>query len=361
MPVYLKETRSGDLDLFIRKVAIVVAAILILGLLFLVRGILVLVFIAAVLAAGIAPAVRRVRVLWRFWFRRKLDRGKAVMIVYLPFLALVITLAFFLVPRFVDDWQELSANLPVLIEKNVLQPLEAYFPMTAAREALREGIGVPQSSVFGYVRSAATAIGAVFAILFMVAYMLVDAPRLRNLILLIYPADVRGDRLRTLNRMGRRMSSWLSGQILLAAIIGACTFAGLVLLGIPYALPLAILAAVGEVIPVIGPILSSVPALAVAILASPWHFWAVLIFYFLLQKFENYIVVPRVMSRKVSISPLAVFVAFLMGASLLGVVGAIIAVPAAAIVQVAFEEVFVSRRERRQDSARAGTLLRRVD
>ncbi|HUP45735.1 MAG TPA: AI-2E family transporter [Thermoanaerobaculia bacterium] len=361
MAVYLKEDRGGELGLFARKVAIVAIAAIILTILYLVRGIVVLVFIAAVLAAGISPAVRWVRVLWRFWFRRNLARGKAVMIVYLPLLALVVTLAVVIIPQFVADWRELSAQLPALLEERVLQPLERYVPMGSVRDALRGGVSVPGSSVFGYVRSAATAIGAAFAVLFMVAYMLIDAPRLRNLILLIYPAEVRGERLRTLSRMGRRMSSWLSGQLLLAAIIGVSTFVGLVALQIPYALPLAILAAVGEVIPVVGPIVSSIPALGVAILHSPWQFWAVLAFYFLLQKFENYIVVPRVMSRKVAISPLAVFIAFMIGASLLGILGAIIAIPVAAILQVAVDEAFISRRERRQDAGRAGTLLRRVD
>ena len=362
MAIYIKEQRpGGELELFIKKVAILIAAAVVVGILWLVRDILLLVFIAAVLAAGIAPLVRRVRVLWRFWFRRKLARGKAVMIVYLPFLVFVIAVAAYTIPRFVADWKELSAQLPLLIEQNIVQPLEKYIPMTAAREALRNGVDMPQSSLFMYVRNAATAIGAIFAVLFMVAYMLIDAPRLRNLILLIYPAEVRGDRLRTLNRMGRRMSSWLSGQLLLAGIIGVCTFAGLTILRIPYALPLALLAAVGEVVPVVGPILSSIPALAVAVLSSRWQFWAVLIFYFLLQKFENYIVVPRVMSSKVAVPPLAVFIAFMMGASLLGIVGAIVAIPCAAILQVAFDEAFVSRRERRQDVDRAGTLLRRVD
>jgi predicted PurR-regulated permease PerM len=360
--IYLKEGKpGGELDLFARKVAIVAAAVVTLGILWLVRGVLVLIFIAAVLAAGIAPVVRRVRVLWRFQFHRQLPRGTAVMIVYLPFLLLVVGMGIFMVPKFVHDWQALSKQLPVLIETNIFIPLEKYVSMDAVRDALRRDPGETGGNVFGYVRSAATAIGAVFAILFMVAYMLVDAPRLRNLILIGYPANVRGDRLRTLNRMGRRMSSWLSGQLLLAAIIGICTFIGLLALGVPYALPLAILAAVGEVIPVLGPIVSSIPALAVAILHSRWQFWAVLVFYFLLQKFENYVVVPRVMSSKVSISPLAVFIAFLFGAAVLGVVGAIIAVPAAAIIQVTFEEAFIARRERRQDLDRAGTLLRRVD
>ena len=362
MSTYLKEQRPpGEIEIFIRKVVVVVIALVVMTILWLVREILVLVFIAAVLAAGISPAVRRVRVLWRYWFHRKLPRGTAVMIVYLPFLVFVVTLAAVLVPQFVADWQKLSVQLPGLIESNILQPLERYVPMGAIREALRGGVGIPRSSMFLYMRSAATAIGAIFAVLFMVAYMLIDAPRLRNLILLFYPAHVRGDRLRTLNRMGRRMSSWLSGQLLLMFIIGSATFVGLLVLQIPYALPLAILAGVGEVIPVIGPIVSSIPALAVAILHSRWQFWAVLAFYFLLQKVENYIVVPRVMSRKVSVSPLAVFVAFMMGASLLGMIGAIIAIPVAAILQVTFEEAFVARRERRQDVDRAGTLLRRVD
>lgn len=356
---YVKEERS--LELFTKKVLIVVAAGIVLSLLWLVRDILILVFIAAVLAAGIAPAVHRVRVRWRFWFRRQLPRGTAVMIVYLPFLVIVVTVLLVLVPQFVADWRQLSAQIPSLVETNILQPLERYVPMTAVREALREGIDVPQSTVFVYVRSAATAIASIIAVLFMIAYMLIDAERLRNTILLIYPAEVRGERRQTLIRIANRMSSWLSGQLLLSAIIGVTTFVGLLALRIPYALPLAIFAAFGEMIPVLGPILGALPALAIAMLSSPWQFWSMLLFAILLQKAENLFIAPRVMARKVSISPLAVFIAFLIGASLLGIVGAIIAIPVAAIVQVAFNEVFVQRRERRQNAERAGTLLRKVD
>ncbi len=355
---YVKEERS--LERFAWKTAIVLGLVLVLGLLWLVRNVLILVFIAAVLAAGISPAVHRVRVRWRFWFHRNMRRGTAVMIVYLPFLILVLTLALILVPQLVSDWRELSTQLPMLIERNILRPLEKYLPMSAVREALRDG-SVPQARVFGYVRGAAMVGASLIAILFMIAYMLVDAHRLRNLILLVYPTDVRGERRRTLTRMSNRMSSWLSGQLILASIIGVATFITLVALRIPYALPLAILAAIGEMVPVIGPILGAVPALAIAILQSPWQFWSVLLFAIVLQKVENLFIAPQVMSRKVSISPLAVFIAFMMGASLLGIVGAMMAIPAAAIVQVAFEEAFVARRERRQDIDRAGTLLRGVD
>jgi predicted PurR-regulated permease PerM len=356
---YVREDRS--LDLFTKKALIVVAIGIALALLWVVRDIVVLVFIAAVLAAGIAPAVHWVRVRWRFWFHRNLPRGRAVMIVYLPFVIIVVTLLLVLVPRLISDWRQLSVQLPVIVEQNLVEPLEKYIPMTQVRQALREGIEVPQATVFIYVRSAAMAIASIIAILFMIAYMLIDAERLRNLLLLIYPADVRGERRRTLIRMARRMSSWLGGQIILAAIIGVMTFAALVALRIPYALPLAILAAFGELIPVIGPILGAVPALAMALLSSPWQFWSLLIFAVLLQKLENLFIAPRVMSSKVSVSPLAIIIAFMVGATLLGIVGAIMAIPVAAIAQVALDEVFVQRRERRLDLERSGTLLRRVD
>ncbi|MBK5260115.1 MAG: AI-2E family transporter [Thermoanaerobaculia bacterium] len=351
---------SKDLELFAKKVVIVTGVAILLVLLWMVRDILILIFIAAVLAAGIAPAVHRVRVVWRFWFHRQLARGTAVMIVYLPFVIVLVTLGLILVPQLISDWKSLSSDLPVLVEKNILVPLEKYVSMEGVREALRDG-SIAEGRMFGYVRGAATVVAAIIAILFMIAYMLIDAHRLRNLILLIYPTESRGERRRTLNRMARRMTSWLSAQLILAAIIAVTTFVTLLILRIPYALPLAILAGIGEMVPVLGPILGAIPALGIALLSSRWQFWSVLVFAILLQKIENLFVAPRVMASKVSVSPLTVFIAFMMGGTLLGIVGAIMAIPVAAILQVAFDEVFIARRERRQDMERAGTLLRRVD
>jgi predicted PurR-regulated permease PerM len=355
------DRERNDLQTFAAKVLIVIAALAMVALLWSARDVVLLVFIAAVLAAGIAPAVRRVRLVWRFSFRRPLRRGAAVTIVYLPFLLLVVLICVVIIPRFVADTTALGRQLPELIDKNVLVPLSQYVPVETVRAELRQGIELPRSRVFAYMRTTVTAMASVVAVLFMVAYMLIDAERLRNLLLLVYPPEMRRERRGTMNRMAKRMSSWLSAQLLLAAIIGVASYLGFVLIGVPYALPLAIVAAVGEVIPVIGPTLAAVPAVAIALLGEPWQFWTVLIFVFMLQRVENLFIVPRLMSKKVQISPLAVFVAFLLGASVLGVVGAILAIPVAAIVQVAFEEAFVARRERRQDVDRAGTLLRKAD
>ena len=117
-----------------------------------------------------------------------------------------------IVPRFIADTRELGEQLPALIEQNILTPLERYVPVGVIREELRDGIELPRSRVFAYMRNAAAAIASVFAVLFMVAYMLIDAERLRNLFLLVYPPEVRGRR-QTHAACGsaKRMSAWLSG------------------------------------------------------------------------------------------------------------------------------------------------------
>jgi len=354
--------QGGDRDLyrFAQRVGVIIVFGLLLLLLWAVRDLLILIFIAAVLAAGISPAVHRVRVIGRYRLRRNIPRGTAVVVVYFPFLLLVILLAIFLLPRLIGETRALNAQLPALVEHNILTPLAHYMPVGTLRQLLNEGVTVPRAHVFGYVRGAATVIGSFVAVLFMVVYMLIDAHRLRNMILLLYPENVRGDRRQTLNRVARRLSSWLSGQLILSGIMGVTMFAIMLALRIPYALPLALLATVGEMVPVIGPILGFTPALMIAILNSRWQFWSVLIAAVVMQKVENFIIAPRVMSRKVSISPLSAFIAFMIGASLLGIVGALMAIPVAAILHVAFEEMFVGRRERRHDVLRAGTLAKRM-
>jgi predicted PurR-regulated permease PerM len=358
---YPREQGSDrELYLFAKKAGIIAAIVLSLLLLWTVRDILILIFIAAVLAAGISPAVHRVRVIGRHWLRRNIPRGTAVLIVYVPFLVLVVLLALVIVPRLIGEMRALGAQLPVLIDHNLLTPLQRYLPVGPLRNYLRDGVTVPRSYIFGYVRSAATVIASFIAVLFMIVYMLIDAHRLRNTFLLFYPEGVRGERRATLNRMARRMSSWLSAQLILSGIMGLAMFVAMLLLRVPYALPLALIAAVGEMIPVIGPVIGFAPALAIAILHSPWQFWSVLAVALVMQKIENFVITPQLMSKQVSISPLYAFIAFMIGGSLLGILGALIAIPAAAILHVAFEEMFIGRRERRQDVLRAGTLTRRA-
>ena len=133
----------------------------------------------------------------------------------------------------------------------------------------------------------------------------------------------------------------MAGQLLLGAIIGTTAGLGLWIMGVPYFYVLALIAGVGELIPIVGPLLAAIPAIAVALSVSPVLAVGVAIFFFVQQQVENHVLVPRVMSRQVGISPVVVIMALLIGGSLLGLVGAILAVPTAAILQVLLQELLV--------------------
>src|SRR6266852_1407031 len=125
--------QGSELELFTRKIAIVVAFAVAVAILWAARDVLILIFIAAVLAAGISPVVHRVRVWGRHLFHKHIPRGTAVLIVYLPFVVIALALLIFMVPRLIDDTRALGAQLPVLLEKNVFTPLEHYVPMDRVR------------------------------------------------------------------------------------------------------------------------------------------------------------------------------------------------------------------------------------
>ena len=346
---------ADQIRVFAKKVAIV----LLLVFLWFIRDIAVLLIISGVLAAGIAPVVERTRALIRLWFRRRIARSSAVLLVYLPFFILAALTIFFGLPYLFEESRKLMVELPRLLDERIFIPLEKYIPMDGIRAMLPGGKPAPGGSepVITYVTAAATFVGSAIAVLFIVFYMLIDAERIKNLILLAFPSRDRSSRKAILRRAGRRMSAWLSAQLILAGVIGAATLIALTALRIPYAVPLALIAAVGEMIPVVGPIVGAIPALAVALLQSPWQFWTMLAVAVVIQQIENLVLVPRLMGDKLHVSPLGIFLAFMIGASLLGIIGAVLAAPMAAVVQVVFEELYVTPRERRQDTSRAGALV----
>ena len=179
----------------------------------------------------------------------------------------------------------------------------------------------------------------VITILVLAFYLLVDGDGLVRLFVRLFAPENRARVEDACRRVTNKVSAWLGGQLLLGTIIGTTAALGLFLMGVPFFYVLALIAGVGEMIPIVGPILSAVPAIAVALSVKPALALAVIAFFFAQQQLENHILVPKIMQRQVGISPVGVIVALLIGGSLLGILGAILAVPTAAILQVLFEEL----------------------
>ena len=147
-----------------------------------------------------------------------------------------------------------------------------------------------------------------------------------------------------LKEIEEKLGNWLRGQLLLSVIIGISVYAGLFVLQIPYALPLAILAGLLEVVPVIGPILSAIPAIILALTASPVLAAGVTAMYFVIQQMENHVIVPQIMKKAVGLNPLIVILAISIGGRLLGIGGALLAVPIAVVVQIIVTDILVGEK-----------------
>ena len=311
--------------------------------LYLVRGALLLIYIAALVAIGLAPlaGVIERRPLYR---RRRIPRPLAILIIYLGLLALLVGLGVLVIPPLVAQARELWSALPGMLQQGQQWLIDRGLLARelSFREAIEQSpigssdaVGTVVTAVWGFV-------GGVFGlvtILILAFYLLVDADNLVRTFVRLFPQADRPRVEDACRRVSGKVSAWLGGQLLLAAIIGGSAAVGLFLMGVPYFYVLAMIAGIGEMIPIVGPLLAAVPAIAVAFTVSPALVVGVAVFFLLQQQFENHVLVPKVMERQVGVSAVAVIVALLIGGTLLGIVGAILAVPTVAILQVLFQEL----------------------
>ncbi len=172
---------------FVKKVAI----LLVLVLLWKIRDIVVLLLISGVLAAGIAPAVVRVRVYMRRWFRRRISRGAAVLLVYLPLLIVASLAIFFGLPFLLEQSRTLMTDLPRLLDERIFTPLSKYMPVDDFRAMVSNPKPAGGQPVVTYVKGAATIVASAVAAMFIIFYMLIDAERLKNFFLLAFPSHER--------------------------------------------------------------------------------------------------------------------------------------------------------------------------
>ena len=198
-------------------------------------------------------------------------------------------------------------------------------------------------TLFSAVIGVAGGILGLLTILILTFYLLVEAGSLRQFLLQFFPARNRGRVDAAARDITTKVSAWLGGQLFLAGIIGTTSAVGLWLLGIPFFYVLALISGIGELIPIVGPVLAAIPAVAVAATVSLKKVLLVVIFFVVQQQIENHVLVPKVMSRQVGVSAVTVITALLIGGKLLGIPGAILAVPTAAILQVLFTEWRSSR------------------
>jgi predicted PurR-regulated permease PerM len=341
---------ASQKPLVLWTIAVTALAVVVFWCAYLVRDVLLLIYISGLLAIGFSPIVRlieRQKVLPIG--TRRFPRWLAILLLYLVILGTLTGIGFMIVPPLVDQAQQLWTALPQMFERaqEALIQRGLLKEHLTLREAVAKAPGTGGGEAVGTVVGAlAGVVGGLFGlltILILTFYILVEADNLRDTMLRLFPRRDRPRVAAASRDITVKVSAWLGGQLLLGAIIGGTSAIGLWLLGIPFFYVLALISGVGELIPVVGPILSAIPAVLVASTVSLNKAVLVILFFLLQQQFENHILVPKVMERQVGVSAVTVIIALLIGGKLLGIPGAILAVPSAAILLVLFNELTAQR------------------
>jgi predicted PurR-regulated permease PerM len=322
----------------LQTVATVAATAILVAILWAAREALLLVYISALIAMGFSPIVG---VLERV---RGVPRWLAILVIYLAIVAVLVLVGLLIIPPLVAQAATLWAKIPTYF--NEFQTYLIKHKLMLHRVTLEEAVqsaptGTGGNAVGTVLVAISSLIGGVFGfitILILSFYLLIEAQSMFDALMRFAPAGRRADVATAARQAVIKVSAWLRAQLVLAGVMGVFATIGLYLLGVPYFYVIALIAAIGETIPIVGPIIGGITAVAVAITVSPQLALMVGVYFLVLHQLEANVLVPKIMERRVGVSPVVVMVALLIGGALWGLVGAILAIPTAAIISVIVSE-----------------------
>lgn len=311
-------------DISHRTIIFIAVFILSLWLLFLIRDLILILFISLILMSALSPMVR-------FFGRFKIPKPLGIAITYIIIIGVVSGLIAIVFPPLIEETRKLLTTFP-----NNIDNLLAVIPLD--KSVLQNQINSISGNIFSITLSVFDNLLTIIFLLVLTFYLILEREKLESRISSLFVG--REERVkRLIIQIEEKLGSWFSGQLFLSLIIGALSYIGLLILGIPYALPLAVVAGILEVVPVIGPIISAIPSVLIALTISPVLALAVAAMYFVIQQLENHLIVPQVMQRAVGLNPLIVILAIAIGSRLLGIAGALLAVPIAVVLQIVVTEI----------------------
>ena len=295
--------------------------------LYYIRDIILLFFVALLITTILDPLISKLS-------KYRIPRALSTLVVYFVFIGTVIEVVSSIVPPLLEQTTSFANSLPRYISNLGIAPV------------LSDQIGRELLSVISLLPSQAVKVTLslfsnilnIITVLILTFYLLLSHHKTSDQ-LKLYLGETRALKISKLvDKVEKILGSWARGELILMTLVGLANFIGLILLGIPFALPLAILAGLLEIVPYIGPITAAIPSVLIGFGISPILGMAALALAFLVQQLENYVFVPKVMERSVGVSPIVTILALTIGFRLAGVVGVLISVPVVLFLQVIFKE-----------------------
>jgi len=313
---------------------IIFAVMFLLGLWFFyyIRDLVFQLFIALVIMTILNPFVSKIT-------KIKIPRGFAILIVYIVVLGIFGLGIAGVIPPLVEQTTGFVNNLPHFLSRI---GVSRFMSEQVTSQLLSQLGAIPaQALKFGY--SVFSNVLSVLTVLIFAFYLLLTRDKLDTQLAFLFGEDKRREIGRIIDMLETRLGSWVRGELLLMLLVGTLIYIGLALLGIPFALPLAIIAGLLEIVPILGPIIAAVPSVIIGFTISPVMGLAAAALAFLVQQFENYVFVPKIMEKSTGVSPLITLFALAIGYRIAGPAGAVISMPVVLALQVVLREYFLSR------------------
>jgi predicted PurR-regulated permease PerM len=310
------------------KVIQAVIFVLFLWLLYEIRMILIILLFAFIIMSGMKPLIAKLE-------GYRWPRPLAVLSPYFGLFVFIAFASYSILPMILSQLRKLAASLPDYVEQATEFFNTSGLPINNVSNTLSELIEPSLNSILFLPGAVAIFFVAATAILFISLYLLWDPNYLYSKVSWVG----RNGQKNVVNKIESAMGMWLRGQIIIALIVGAMTLFGLTLLGVEFALTLAIITAILEFIPYVGPVIAAIIAMTVAVGHSWLAVGLVGALYFIIQQVESNVLVPQVMKRSVNLHPITIITSILVGSHFLGIVGALAAVPLATIATIVFEEI----------------------
>ncbi len=329
------------------------------GLLYFLRDLVLIILTAVVLASAIEPAVA--------WFMKyRVPRILGVILVYTITLLILFGIVFFFIPPVLDEALNFVTSLPEVIDalqlseplesstffaktETIAQSLSVLDVLSGARDTLSNFTG-------GFIATVSGVFGGVASFLLILVfsfYFAVQETGVDDFLRIVSPLKHQNYILGLWKRSQIKIGRWMQGQLLLAVIVGVLVYLGLSIFGVRYALLLAIIAAVFELIPVFGSVLSAIPGVAIAFADGGVTLGFIVVgLYLVIQQFESNLIYPLVVTKVVGVPPLLVILSLIIGVELAGFLGVILSVPVAAVIQEFVSDIERDRKVRVREEKR---------
>lgn len=333
------------LDLTMKILLRIVLVGLLCYLLYFLRSVLILVAASVLTSIALEPAVRRL-------MRKGFTKTWAVILIYsvlivggIGVMALFVPLLFSELQSFGRMWPEYSLRLAAFFSviQEYFGQFGIVFDQAAFGDKLTTSLNNNITHIFGYTKDIFNAFVHFIGYIFLALYLSLNEKGLDQLALIVAPDEYHEHALSIVKKIRTKVSQWLYGQLILMLIAFVIYYIGLSLLGVPYALAIALFGAFMEILPYLGPILAAVPAVIIGLLVSPILGISALVFYTVAHQIEAHILAPQVMKRSAELNPVAFILAVLIGYELAGPVGIILSVPVTMILSVFVEDLVRQR------------------